>query len=114
MQETSNLSNAKARPHFVLRDINTGSKNDVQVQFDKIKLALEEAARAADKELSQLIDIEESTAMMDTFHGAIDLEAVYANGVLTQTKSHQGFRDQCGMLRGRLMDFSKNLEKEKR
>lgn len=52
--------------------------------------------------------------MMDTFHGAIDLKAVYANGVLTQTKSHEGFRDQCGMLRRRLMDFSKNLVKEKR
>ena len=31
MQETSNLSDAAARPHFVLRDINTGSKKDVQV-----------------------------------------------------------------------------------
>lgn len=52
--------------------------------------------------------------MMDTFHGAIDKEAVYANEVLTQTKYHGGFRDECGQLRRRLMDFSKTLDNKHR
>ena len=51
---------------------------------------------------------------MDTFHGAIDKHAVYANEVLTQTKSHGGFRDECGRLRRRLMDFSKSLDNHQR
>ena len=52
--------------------------------------------------------------MMDTFHGAIDKHAVYANNVLTQTKSHAGFRDECGNLRRRLINFSQNLEAKQR
>lgn len=52
--------------------------------------------------------------MMDTFHGAIDKEAVYGNELLTQTKYHGGFRDECGQLRRRLMDFSKTLDNNHR
>ena len=52
--------------------------------------------------------------MMDIFHLAIDKKPVYTKDVLTQTLSHEGFRDQCGMLRRRLMDFSRDLGKKKR
>ena len=69
-------------------------------------LALKEAADAADCNLYDLITTVEANQMMDTFHGAIDQEAVYANEVYTQTKSHMGFRDQCGKLRRRLIQFS--------
>ena len=52
--------------------------------------------------------------MMDTFHGAIDKHSVYANEVLTQTKSHSGFRDECGHLRRRLINFSQGLDPKQR
>ena len=106
--------NISARPHFICRDINTGTKKDIQIQFDKIKLSLEEAAQAAEENLHDLLDIDRASDMMDTFHGAIDKKAVYANEVLTQTKYHPGFRDQCGQLRRRLIDFSKTLENQQR
>ena len=52
--------------------------------------------------------------MMDTFHGAIDKHAVYANEVLTQTKSHSKFRDECGLLRRRLINFAQRLDSKQR
>ena len=99
-----------ARPHFICRDINTGSKKDILGQFDKIKLALDEAARAADAELNELITYESSKGMMDAFHGAIDKISVYPNELYTQTKSHVTFREQCCHLRHRLIKFCLDLE----
>ena len=111
IKEITNHANT-ARPHFICRDINQGSIKDIQNQFDKIKLALEEAAEAADCRLWDLIDVEDSVEMMDTFHGAIDKSAIYANNVLTQTKSHSVFRDECSHLRRRLIKFSKELDEK--
>jgi len=44
-----------ARPHFICRDINSGSIADISSQFDKIKAGLNEAAKAADTTLNCLI-----------------------------------------------------------
>ena len=52
--------------------------------------------------------------MIDTFQSAIDKHVIYGNDVLTLTKSHSEFRDQCARLRLRIMDFSKKLDDKQR
>ena len=101
-----------ARPHFICRDINTGSKKDILGQYDKIRLALEEAAKAAESSLEELITCDTSKGMMDAFHGAIDKISVYPNDLYTQTKSHVTFREQCCHLRYRLIKFCLELEQK--
>ena len=51
--------------------------------------------------------------MMDTFHSAIDVKAVYTSNRLTQTISNCLFSDECGKLRHQLIKFSENLEHKK-
>ena len=104
-----------ARPHFICRDINSGSIKDIVQQFEKIKAGLEEAAKAADTDLASLVSMEVTAdEMMNTFHGAIDRKTIGTNSYYVQTRYNEKFRNQCSELRLKLHKFARNLADNQR
>ena len=98
----------KARIQFILRDQIESSVDKMDGAYTILKKSLQEAARAANASLEDLIEIPDNAEEIITmFSSALTLEQIKRNENFQQTRSSDKFRLDCSKLRLQIIQIAK-------